>query len=94
MDVINNEPASRYELHVGEQVAFADYSKHGDVIVFLHTEVPHDLEGQGLAGQIAAKALNDAREHHLKVVPRCPYFAKYIARHPEYQDLVVPNTHA
>jgi len=23
------------------------------------------------------------------VVPRCPFFAAYIARHPEHQDLVL-----
>ncbi|MDB4917944.1 MAG: acetyltransferase [Gemmatimonadetes bacterium] len=90
MDVINNEPASRYEIHIGDEVAFAQYKMRGDVIVFTHTEVPKHLEGQGLAGRLAAKALDDAREHHLKVVPRCPYFATYIQRHPQYADLVQP----
>ena len=91
MDVINNEPASRYELHVGDEVALLAYQKRGDVIVFTHMEVPKDLESRGLAGQIAAKALGDAREKHLKVVPRCPYVASYIKRHPEYADLVVAD---
>ena len=91
MDVINNEHASRYELHVGEEVAFLTYDRRGEVIIFLHMEVPSDLEGRGLAGQIAAKALTDAREQHLKVVPRCPYVASYIKRHPEFADLVAPS---
>jgi hypothetical protein len=88
MDVIDNETASRYEIHVGDQVAFAEYRKRGDVMVFTHTEVPHELEGHGIAGQLATRALDDARARHMKVVPRCPFFLSFIAKHPEYSDLV------
>ena len=91
MDIINNAPAARYELHVGEHVAFLSYQRRDGVIIFRHMEVPSDLEGRGLAGEIAAKALTDAREQHLKVVPRCPYVVSYIKRHPEYADLVAPD---
>ena len=88
MDVTDNGAASRYEIHVGEEVAFAEYKKRGDVMFLLHTEVPSDLEGHGLAGTLAKKALDDARANGLRVVPRCPFMASYIERHPEYRDLV------
>jgi predicted GNAT family acetyltransferase len=29
-----------------------------------------------------------AREHHLTVVPVCPFVAAYLEKHPEQQDLV------
>ena len=35
-----------------------------------------------------AGVLDLARLRGLKVVPRCPYAAAFIRRHPEYQDLV------
>jgi predicted GNAT family acetyltransferase len=88
MDIVDNAAASRYETHVGDEVAFVDYKKHDGVIVFTHAEVPQDLEGHGLAGHLAKRALDDARANGLRVVPRCPFIASYIERHPEYGDLV------
>ncbi len=46
-------------------------------------------EGQGLGSKLARFALDDTRRQHLKVVPTCPFIAKFIQGHAEYQDLVV-----
>lgn len=54
----------------------------------VHTGIRDRYEGQGLAGQLARRALDDARAEGLRVVPLCPYVAGFIAKHPEYQDLV------
>jgi hypothetical protein len=53
-----------------------------------HTEVQSRFEGQGLGARLARFVLDDARERGLRVVPRCPFIAAYIKRHPEYADLV------
>lgn len=87
-EVVDNADASRFEVHVGDDVAFAEYLRHGDVIVFTHTFVPPELEGHGIAGRLAKVALDRARDEGLKVVARCPFFATYIKRHPEYQTLL------
>ncbi|PYQ38868.1 MAG: hypothetical protein DMF77_23120 [Acidobacteria bacterium] len=42
----------------------------------------------GVAGKLARAALEYAREHNLSVIPRCPFVAAYIRKHPEYQSLV------
>ena len=34
------------------------------------------------------KAMDAARERGLKVIPICPFFAKYMAEHEEVQDLL------
>jgi predicted GNAT family acetyltransferase len=54
----------------------------------VHTEVDDAFEGQGLGSQLAAGALDDVRRLGKRVVPRCPFIAKFIAHHPEHQDLV------
>jgi predicted GNAT family acetyltransferase len=86
--VRDNPGAERYEAEVDGGLAVAAYRLGGDTIVFTHTEVPEELEGQGIAGQVVRFALDDARARGLRVEPRCPYVAEYIRRHPEYQDLV------
>ena len=89
--VTNNEAENRYELHVDDQVALAEYMRANERIVFTHTEVPRELEGEGIASRIIEHALDEAREQGLVVVPLCPFVASYIRRHPEYRDLVTPG---
>jgi uncharacterized protein len=89
--VRNNPEDGQYEAEVDGGLALAAYQLRGDTITFTHTEVPEELEGLGIAGQVVRFALDDARARGLKVVPRCPYVAGFIRRHPEYQDLVAPG---
>lgn len=60
----------------------------GDRRVLEHTGVRDSFEGQGLAGKVVRQALDDARSQGLRVVPLCPYVARYIDRHPDDADLV------
>ena len=92
--VVDNPTERRYEARVDGELAVITYRRTGDRIVFLHTEVPPALEGHGIAGKMARVALEDARTQGLAVVPRCPYVAAYIRRHPEYVDLVPPDERA
>jgi uncharacterized protein len=87
-DVTDNPAESRYELRVdGAVAAFVTYHHHGDRITFIHTEVDEAYEGHGLGGRLAKAVLDEARARGWKVVPRCPFIAGYIERHPEYADL-------
>jgi hypothetical protein len=88
--VVRDEPArSRYEIVVdGERAGFAAYERVGAVMTIPHTEVEPRFEGRGLGARLARFALDDARRQGWRVVPRCPFVASYIARHPEYDDLV------
>jgi hypothetical protein len=79
----------RFAAHLGEATAVLRYKEEGDTIYMVHTEVPAEMEGKGIAGQLAKAALQYARENHLKVVARCPFVTSYLQRHPEYSDLVV-----
>jgi uncharacterized protein len=86
--VRNNEAQHRFEIDLGDDVALAEYRLVNDRIVFTHTLVPPDHENRGYGAALAETALAFARAQGLKVVPRCRFFAAYIARHPEHQDLL------
>ncbi len=88
VEVKDNPAAHQYEAHVGGHMAFIEYERDGDRITLIHTEVPRELEGRGLAGKMAQFALDDARAQGLTVIPSCPYIQGYIRRHQEYADLV------
>ena len=76
MPVRDNTALSRFELDAG------------GVIALLHTETPPQARGQGLASQLTAGALQIARARGLKVIPRCAFVRAYIAKHPEFRDLL------
>ena len=87
--VADNLSEARYEAIEDAQVAgFSEYELTGDLIIFLHTEVPSEFEGQGVGSAIARYALDDARARGLRVRPLCPFIRAWIERHPEYADLV------
>ena len=86
---VNNEEKSRYELHVGKYVALAEYIINIENTVYMtDTEVPKDLEGQGVASDIIKRSLEDIKAKGFKVYPLCPFVIAYIRKHPEWRELV------
>jgi uncharacterized protein len=57
-------------------------------VVLVHTEVDSAYEGHGVGSVLAKAALDDIRRRGKRVTPLCPFVSTYIARHPEYADLV------
>lgn len=86
--VVDNPNENQFEAHVDGRVALVSYLRRGDTIFFTHTEVPKELEGRGLGSLLAREVLDRARAERWKVVARCPFIARYIERHPEYQTLL------
>ena len=88
-EVQDNHARSRFELDAGDgAVAFLDYERRGDVVVLIHTEVPAALSGRGIGQRLVRGVLDAVRAEGRRIVPRCSFVAGYVARHPEYQDLV------
>jgi hypothetical protein len=88
MPIRDNTALSRFELDAGGVTAFVSYRLGDGVITLLHTETPPQARGQGIASQLVAGALQAARARGLKVIPRCGFVRAYIAKHPEFSDLV------
>ena len=89
VQIFDNPAEQRYEAQVDGAVAGrAYYELTPGRIVFLHTEVDPAYEGRGIGSMLAKDALDDARSKGLRVVARCPFIARYIREHPEYQELV------
>jgi len=88
-EIRHNVAARRFEATVDDLLARADYQLAGSVMRLYHTEVPHALEGRGIAGALVKAALEHARTAHLKVEPACGYVRAWMKRHPETHDLLV-----
>lgn len=64
------------------------YRCDAGVLELLHTGVPAAIAGRGVAGDLVKAALDYARAEGLRVRPICSYAAAYVARRPEYADLL------
>jgi len=81
--------SGRFELEQDGHIATLEYTLAGDVLTLIETEVPPELRGSGIAGELAKTALDWARANHKKVDLVCPFVAGYLRKHPEYDDLLV-----
>lgn len=91
-EVLHNKADNRFEIHLDDgTVAFADYRPMDGKLLFPHTVVPPQHEGQGLGSAIAKASLEWARAEGLKVIPACSFYANYMTRHVETHDLLDPG---
>ena len=89
LEVSDDAARHRYEARLdGALAGFATYQLTDGGITFLHTKTLPAFEGHGVASRLARAALDDARRRHLRVTPRCPFFAQYIEHHPDDAGLV------
>ena len=91
LTVRDNPDRHRFEIDLGDGTfAIAEYNLLTHKIMFTHTEVPEGHEGQGIGTTLIRFALDAARERGLQVIPICPFFAAYMQKHEEVQDLLDP----
>lgn len=91
VEIIDDRDTGQYEARVdgsGKPAGIAQYLRTARVIAFVHTEVDLAYEGQGIGGALVRQSLDEARADGLKVLAACPFYAGWIARHPDYQDLL------
>jgi predicted GNAT family acetyltransferase len=87
-DIVNNRTGHRYELAIDGHIAATYYAIADGVITFIHTEVPPELGGQGIASKLIRGALDQVRAEGLKVIAQCPFVKAFIDKHADYQDLL------
>jgi predicted GNAT family acetyltransferase len=73
---------------VDGHLAAAHYKLDGNLITFVHTEVPPELGGRGVGSKLIQGALDQVRASRLKVIAECPFVKGWIGKHPEFRDLL------
>ena len=89
--VITDVPAQSRYLAVdsdGKCLGLVDYIRTDSMISLTHTEVDPAAEGKGIGSTLVRHVLDQARADGLKVQPLCSFVKGWIARHPEYEDIL------
>ncbi|MFF2136341.1 GNAT family N-acetyltransferase [Streptomyces sp. NPDC058193] len=91
--VRNVDARHRYEILVDDVSAgFTAYRDRDGQRVFFHTEIDDAFAGRGLASVLVEQALTHVRSSGMRIVPVCPYVAKFLKKHDEFADLTDPVT--
>ena len=88
----HNPDAHRFEAtQDGRLAGYVEYNELREALMFTHTEVLPEFEGQGVGSGLAKHVLAQARTRGLQVIPVCQFIAGFIRKHREYVDLVRPD---
>jgi predicted GNAT family acetyltransferase len=83
--VRHNAAERRFEIAVdGRLAGLTAYLDHEKQRIFYHTEIADEFAGQGLGSILVREALQQTRAAGLRIVPVCPYVAKYVSRHHDF----------
>ena len=81
--ITDDQTASRFQLRADGLVAELIYRRNGKRLVLIHTGVPPELEGRGIAGRLVSAALDRAAQDGFTIVPVCPFARAWLERHPD-----------
>ena len=88
LQITDNTNEQRFETPVGNDSAFISYRWEHGMLSLMHTEVPQEFEGKGIASALASFAFEQAKQQHRKVLVFCPYISTWLKRNPGYETLV------
>jgi uncharacterized protein len=92
---VNDVPAAhRFEIYLDAvRIGFADYSVDASGrYVFPHVEIDPSFGGRGLGGELVRGAMDEMRARRARVVAVCPFLVAWLHEHPDYHDLLAPDS--
>ena len=89
MEIEHDSRAHRFLAQTPSGTAVLAYRERGSTVLELYsTFVPEQDREQGTAGRLVEAALTYAREQGMRVLPTCPYVARWLREHPEHAEMV------
>lgn len=89
--MINRPEIHNFEFIVEGHRSFIDYLERDNKLYLLHTEVPVELEGKGVAAAFVERVFLYLEERKLRAVPLCPYIRVFLKRHPGWNERVIED---
>lgn len=91
MDIQHSDDGKKGKFYIeqdGEQLAEMTYVWAGNKFIIDHTEVSDRLAGKGIGKQLVHKAVEFARNKHVKIMPLCPFAKAVFDKTEAYNDVL------
>ncbi len=89
--MVHDEKTQEFYIATPEGKALLHYERNGDILNFHHTFVPPELRGRGLAEKVVSAGFDYVKQHHLKVIPTCPYVARLVMKNADWKQWIVKS---
>lgn len=77
--IIQHQPElHRFVLSMDDAEAVLEYELSGQQINFIHTYVPAEFRGKGLAEKLVRNALSWAKSQHYQIHASCSYVQRFL----------------
>lgn len=86
-----SETKGRYVAHLEGVAGEGEmtYSRAGATrIIIDHTEIPGSMRGLHVGEALVRRAVEDARNENIKILPLCPFAKAMIEKHTEWRDVL------
>lgn len=84
IDIVHNRLRMRFETTADGVVAYTEYTLREGTLDIMHTIVPEEISGRGIAAALVKATFDYAVTEGLICAGSCPYAAKWLSTHPEY----------
>lgn len=84
MEIIHHADTHRFETIAEGITAYLEYTVSDNRLVVLHTIVPREIGGRGIAAELVKTAFDYARGQGLLPAATCSYALLWLQRHPDY----------
>lgn len=91
IELKDNKTQHALELWVEGKRSFIGYELEGDKMYLMHTEVPEEQTGEGIAADLVEKSFVYLEKNNLKAVPACSYVRAFLKRHPEWNRIIAED---
>lgn len=85
----HDRAARRFQTVVDGHRCVLDYELSGNRMSIVHTGVPPQVGGRGIAARLTENAITAARALDWKVAPLCSYARVWFERNPDQRDVLV-----
>lgn len=82
--VIHYPKDNKFEIEVDGFTAQVKYVLYHDYLDIVHTFVPPEIGGKGIAASLVETAYTYALENGMRPQATCSYAVMWLKRHPEY----------
>ncbi len=87
--IIHEKDEKRSAAYDGDKnIGESTYSESKNLWIIDHTFVEEEYGGQGIAGKLVEKLVEEARKADIKIIPLCPFAEREFRNKPEYRDVL------
>ena len=84
MEIKHRKEENRFYTEVEGFTGYVEYRIHDGGLDIVHTIVPDEIGGRGIAAELVAATYEYARSQGLKPIATCSYAIAWLERHPKY----------